>query len=335
MNFKELNSKTKLSALEQLLELCDHAHIKHIHNYIEPKLQRDYISELPRELILLLLTYVRPKDLYKLAQVSHYFHQIANDPILWKNICKKSKILVGLNCVKSIEKTSGQEHDTAKSHSHAKVNTRNRNINNDNMSYVTNDECDEEEDDEDDDDIDDEDFYSLSSQSNSNNTNNNNNNNLQINFNNVANGGALEKKGNKSKNEIEDENDDEVYEPTDDEEIEDDEDEDGDDDVVDNDGEDASKNNDNVEPINNPSTSSGVNRVRSPVSPSSCSSTEQSKSNQNGQASSQLKSGKIFEFFLKMFNLHRTVSCRFTKFVLIYGPLSFLVHRNIFINNSN
>ena len=69
MNFKELNSKIKLSALEQLLELCDHAHIKHIHNYIEPKLQRDYISELPRELILLLLTYVRPKDLYKLAQV--------------------------------------------------------------------------------------------------------------------------------------------------------------------------------------------------------------------------------------------------------------------------
>jgi hypothetical protein len=67
-----------------------------VHNYIEPKLQRDYISDLPKELILLLLTYVRPKDLYKLAQVSHYWHQIANDPILWKNICKKFKININL-----------------------------------------------------------------------------------------------------------------------------------------------------------------------------------------------------------------------------------------------
>lgn len=90
--FKEWNNKNKLSALEQILEICEHSHIKHVHNFIEPKLQRDYISELPRELILLLLTYVRPRDLYKLAQVSHYWHQIANDTILWKNICKRQRI---------------------------------------------------------------------------------------------------------------------------------------------------------------------------------------------------------------------------------------------------
>ena len=52
--FKEWNNKFKLSALEQILEICDHTHIKHVHNYIEPKLQRDYISEMPKELILLL-----------------------------------------------------------------------------------------------------------------------------------------------------------------------------------------------------------------------------------------------------------------------------------------
>lgn len=92
--FKEWNAKTKVSALEQILEMCEHAHIKHVHNYIEPKLQRDYISELPRELLLHLLTYVRPRDLYKLAQVSPYWHQIANDPILWKNICKRASIKI-------------------------------------------------------------------------------------------------------------------------------------------------------------------------------------------------------------------------------------------------
>lgn len=90
--FKEWNNKNKLSALEQILEICEHSHIKHVHNFIEPKLQRDYISEMPKELILLLLTFVRPKDLYKLAQVSHYWHQIANDTILWKNICRRHRI---------------------------------------------------------------------------------------------------------------------------------------------------------------------------------------------------------------------------------------------------
>lgn len=95
--FKEWNPKTKATALEQILELCDHTHIKHVHNYIEPKLQRDYISELPREVILHLLKFVRPKDLYKLAQVSSYWYQIANDPILWKNLCKKAGIMVDPN----------------------------------------------------------------------------------------------------------------------------------------------------------------------------------------------------------------------------------------------
>lgn len=90
--FREWNNKNKLSALEQILEICEHSHIKHVHNFIEPKLQRDYISEMPKELILLLLTYVRPRDLYKLAQVSHYWHQIANDTILWKNICRRHRI---------------------------------------------------------------------------------------------------------------------------------------------------------------------------------------------------------------------------------------------------
>lgn len=105
--FKEMPKKSKQIALEKILELCEHSLIKHIHNYIEPKLQRDYISELPRELILLLLTYVRPKDLNKLAQVSHYWHQIANDPIIWKNICKRNKIdIININTSNSDHKSN-------------------------------------------------------------------------------------------------------------------------------------------------------------------------------------------------------------------------------------
>lgn len=95
--FKEWNTKTKVNALEQILELCEHAHIKHVHNYIEPRLQRDYISEMPKELLLHMLTYLRPRDLYKLAQVSSYWHQIANDSILWKNICKRARVKLDVN----------------------------------------------------------------------------------------------------------------------------------------------------------------------------------------------------------------------------------------------
>jgi len=110
--FKEWNNKNKLIALEYILEICEHSHIKHVQNFIEPKLQRDYISELPKELILLFLTYVRPKDLYKLAQVSHYWHQIANDTIIWKNICRRHKVdLDNLNNNTSMILNEFKEHN--------------------------------------------------------------------------------------------------------------------------------------------------------------------------------------------------------------------------------
>jgi hypothetical protein len=92
--FAKWSSKRQLSALDQLLESCSWQCIKHVHSYIEPKMQRDYISELPRELCLLMLTYVRPRDLYKLAQVSRYWYETANDPILWKNMCKANRVNV-------------------------------------------------------------------------------------------------------------------------------------------------------------------------------------------------------------------------------------------------
>ena len=172
---KDLPNKAKLSALEQLLELCDHMHIKHVHNYIEPKLQRDYISEMPRELILLLLTYVRPKDLYKLSQVSHYWHQIANDPILWKNICKKYSIAVNPGLA-----NSNDEHEASSSSGSQGSHYRN----NENMSYITNDDQEPEQDPSQECEGDDE---MSPIQSHTKKSNNNNNNNAkQVNFNSLS-----------------------------------------------------------------------------------------------------------------------------------------------------
>lgn len=46
---KDWPNQKKLNALAQLIEQCEYNHIKHVHNLIDPKLKRDYISELPRE----------------------------------------------------------------------------------------------------------------------------------------------------------------------------------------------------------------------------------------------------------------------------------------------
>ena len=300
--------------MEQLLELCDHAHIKHVHNYIEPKLQRDYISELPRELILLLLTYVRPKDLYKLAQVSHYFHQIANDPILWKNICKRSKIVVNFNAIRrsNSQKNSIQEENESKVQPPKSNNRKHRNINNDNMSYITNDE----EDDDDDDLSDDQDFYySLEGlSSNSNNTNNNNNNNLQVNYNSLE-ANLFDKTSASKKASLDDDDDDndDYEEIEDDDDTDEEEEEDDGEDAADEDIEETSEKAKNplakkmesetMDSANIPTTSSG-GRVRSPASPSSCSSTEQNKSNQSSQSKAGINldnksklNGTIWIFF--------------------------------------
>ena len=61
----------------------------------EPTLeQREFLSKLPYELTLYLLTYVQPRALNKLAQVSHYWNQTANDRVLWLKIFRKFKIVV-------------------------------------------------------------------------------------------------------------------------------------------------------------------------------------------------------------------------------------------------
>jgi F-box/WD-40 domain protein 7 len=107
--FNNFSSKSKLQALEHLLELCDHTQIKHVHNYIEPKLQRDYMSELPKELVFNIVEYLRPRDLYKLAQVSHYWYQISNDKILWKNMCKKYSIKKEEDAEETLDETRTHE----------------------------------------------------------------------------------------------------------------------------------------------------------------------------------------------------------------------------------
>ena len=40
----------------------------------------------------MILNFLQARDLSKLAQVSHYWNQLADDSILWKKLCNKNKI---------------------------------------------------------------------------------------------------------------------------------------------------------------------------------------------------------------------------------------------------
>jgi len=54
--------------------------------------QRDYISSLPQEIILCILSYLAPEDLLSIYRVNKLFHKLADDKSIWENIWGKNNI---------------------------------------------------------------------------------------------------------------------------------------------------------------------------------------------------------------------------------------------------
>lgn len=61
---------------------------------IEPQFQRDFISLLPKELALQVLSYLEPKDLLRAAQTCRSWRFLADDNLLWKEKCKEANIVM-------------------------------------------------------------------------------------------------------------------------------------------------------------------------------------------------------------------------------------------------
>lgn len=59
---------------------------------IEPQFQRDFISLLPKELALNVLSFLEPKDLLRAAQACRSWRILADDNFLWKDKCRKAGI---------------------------------------------------------------------------------------------------------------------------------------------------------------------------------------------------------------------------------------------------
>lgn len=84
----------RLVALDLMIENCEPAQVRHMMKVIEPQFQRDFISLLPKELALQVLSYLDPKDLLRAAQTCRSWRFLADDNLLWKEKCKEACILM-------------------------------------------------------------------------------------------------------------------------------------------------------------------------------------------------------------------------------------------------
>lgn len=90
--FKSWTNNERLTAVDRLIEHCEPTQVRHMMKIIEPQLQRDFISLLPRELALQVLSNLHPKDLLKAAQTCRSWRFLCDDNLLWKEKCREVQI---------------------------------------------------------------------------------------------------------------------------------------------------------------------------------------------------------------------------------------------------
>uniref|UniRef100_A0AAQ4NVT8 F-box/WD repeat-containing protein 7 n=1 Tax=Gasterosteus aculeatus aculeatus TaxID=481459 RepID=A0AAQ4NVT8_GASAC len=90
--FQTWSGPERLLALDELLDRCESGQVKHVMQVIEPQFQRDFISLLPKELALYVLTFLPPRDLLQAAQTCRYWRNLAEDNLLWREKCREEGV---------------------------------------------------------------------------------------------------------------------------------------------------------------------------------------------------------------------------------------------------
>merc|ERR1719513_416518 len=90
--FSRWSHAERLLAIDQLIDSCEPQQVRHMMQVIEPQFQRDFISLLPKELALYVLTYLEPRDLLRAAQTCRYWRVLAEDNLLWREKCKEAGV---------------------------------------------------------------------------------------------------------------------------------------------------------------------------------------------------------------------------------------------------
>lgn len=84
----------RILAIDRLIDQCEPTQVRHMMKVIEPQFQRDFISLLPKELALQVLSYLDPSDLLRAAQTCRSWRFLCDDNLLWKEKCKNANILM-------------------------------------------------------------------------------------------------------------------------------------------------------------------------------------------------------------------------------------------------
>ncbi|PIK39914.1 hypothetical protein BSL78_23241 [Apostichopus japonicus] len=90
--FQHWSEAEKNLAIDELIEKCDPSQVRHIMSVIEPQFQRDFISLLPKEVALLVLSFLEPRDILKAAQTCQTWRILCEDNLLWREKCLEAGI---------------------------------------------------------------------------------------------------------------------------------------------------------------------------------------------------------------------------------------------------
>ncbi|KAK9882421.1 hypothetical protein WA026_020942 [Henosepilachna vigintioctopunctata] len=92
IQFQLWSNAERILAINELIDRCEPTQVRHMMQVIEPQFQRDFISLLPRELALNVLSFLEPKDLLRAAQTCRSWRFLTEDNLLWKEKCKEAGI---------------------------------------------------------------------------------------------------------------------------------------------------------------------------------------------------------------------------------------------------
>ncbi|XP_050524715.1 F-box/WD repeat-containing protein 7 [Daktulosphaira vitifoliae] len=90
--FSRWSNAERMLAIDMLVDECEPTQVRHMLQLIEPQFQRDFISLLPKELALYVLSFLEPKDLLKAAQTCRSWRFLSEDNLLWREKCLKAGI---------------------------------------------------------------------------------------------------------------------------------------------------------------------------------------------------------------------------------------------------
>ncbi|XP_050298570.1 F-box/WD repeat-containing protein 7 [Anthonomus grandis grandis] len=91
--FTKWSNAERIMALTELIARCEPTQVRHMMQVIEPQFQRDFISLLPKELALKVLSFLEPRDLLRAAQTCHSWRILAEDNLLWREKCREAGVI--------------------------------------------------------------------------------------------------------------------------------------------------------------------------------------------------------------------------------------------------